>query len=81
MKLKEYALIRLYDFNNNRIYQGKITMISEPKKQMEFIICNFDIYDNNTGKFLLTMKELYLNLNIDNLLIEFIKYEKRRESY
>ena len=81
MKLKEYALIRLYDFNNNRIYQGKITMISEPKKQMEFIICNCDIYDNNTGKFLLTMKELYLNLNIDNLLIEFIKYEKRRESY
>ena len=69
MKLKEYALIRLYDFNNNRIYQGKITMISEPKKQMEFIICNSDIYDNNTGKFLLTMKELYLNLNIDNLLI------------
>lgn len=48
---------------------------------MEFIICNCDIYDNNTGKFLLTMKELYLNLNIDNLLIEFIKYEKRRESY
>ena len=25
---------------------------------MEFIICDCDIYDNNTGKFLLTMKEL-----------------------
>jgi hypothetical protein len=46
--------------------------------QMEFIICNCDIYDNNTGKFLLSMKELYLNIDSNNLLIEFIKYERRR---
>jgi hypothetical protein len=78
MKLKEYALIRIYNFDNNRIYQGLITKISEPKQQMEFLILNCDIYDNNTGKFLLSMKGLYLNIDSNNLLIEFIKYERRR---
>ena len=78
MELKEYALIRIYNFYDNRIYQGLITKISEPKQQMEFLILNCDIYDNNTGKFLLSMKELYLNIDINNLLIEFIKYERRR---
>ena len=77
MRFRKYSLIRLYDFNNNRIYQGLIVKVSEPKQQMEFIICDCDIYDNNTGKFLLTMKELYINLNSNNLLIEFIKYEKK----
>ena len=48
-----------FDFNNDKIYQGIINRISEPnqyletKQQMEFLMLNCDIYDNNTGKFLL----------------------------
>lgn len=72
MRLGERALIRLYDFSNNRIYQGLITQISEPREQMEFIIANCDIYENNTGKFLLNMSRLYLNINSKNLLIEIL---------
>lgn len=76
MKLGKLSLIRLYDLGNNRIYQGLITKISDPQQQMEFLISDCDIYDNNTGKFLLSMKELYLNINSNNILIEFIRYEK-----
>ena len=78
MKLGKLSLIRLYDLENNRIYQGLITKISDPQQQMEFLISNCDIYDNNTGKFLLTMKESYLNINKNNLLIEFIEYVKKQ---
>jgi hypothetical protein len=72
MMLGEKGLIRLYDFDNNKIYQGKISQISEPKQEMEFILNNCEIYDNINGEFLLFMKKIYLNLNPKNILIEFI---------
>mgnify|MGYP003335903713 FL=1 len=72
MMLGEKGLIRLYDFKNDKIYQGKIVQISEPRQEMEFILNNCEIYDNINGKYLLSMKKIYLNLDPKNILIEFI---------
>jgi hypothetical protein len=72
MMLGEKAWIRLYDFKNDKIYQGKISQISEPRQEMEFILNNCEIYGNINGEFLLFMKKIYLNLNPKNILIEFI---------
>jgi len=72
MMLGEKALIRIYDFKNDKIYQGKIAQISEPSQEMEFVLNGCEIYDNINGKYLLSIKKIYLKLDPKNILIEFI---------
>lgn len=66
--------VRIYDSNEDRIYQGWVAIYSDSSEKNELLLTNASIYQKSKAKLLRKTSALFIRRNIEDLVVEFIDW-------